>query len=148
MTPVRSRKAFANGVLIAHVLLMAGTSTAGNLGRYFCVVEEIQGGDVLGKAWDNAWLSYDADAGTLDVSLVIFGEREASTRAFSRLRVETAPSRVNNLHAVQYDSANPPNVTPVVAWLMLETFDNAESPRFQFFSTGIRAIATGKCARR
>jgi len=128
---------------------------AEEFGQYRCQVEKVHGIWEVGKLWENGDLLFDADAGTLDGSfdpdaaLEKKGIRLPRGRLFSRLKVETPPSKLNNLIAVQYDHANPPEFQrPIVAWLMLETMDSATTPRFQFFSNTIRSIAIGRCARR
>ena len=126
---------------------------AETLSRYSCKVENIHGEDALGMLWANARLTYDADAGVLDGSFDPDGELAKAGiqlppgRLFSRLKVETGPWEQNNLTAVQYDPADPPNVRPIVAWIMIETLEDPNFPRFQFFSNTIRVLITGKCVR-
>ena len=116
-----------------------------SLGVFVCTVDEVFRGDELARAYEGAILTYDADKGTLDGSFLILGEPTPSRRLFSRLKVETGTWHLNNLHAVQYDPATPPNITPVIAWLMIEMLDDPETPSFKFFSSGIRTMATGGC---
>ncbi len=141
-------------LLLAVIWPLVGLlANAAQLGRYACKVEEVYGTDDLGKSWKHARFIYDADAGTLEGSLDIGGhlakqglELPPPKRWFSRLKVETVPSSVNNLHAVQYDPVGyRGNIRPVVAWLMLETLDDPIRPRFKFFSTGIYVVAEGRC---
>ena len=142
-------------VFAALILVLASHSFADErLGRYRCQVNEVYGVDELGKFWKNGDLLYDADAGTLDGSfdpgghLEKEGIRIPSGRLFSRLKVDTVPSKVNNLAAIQYDpAATPGSQRAIVAWLMLETMESAVTPRFQFFSNTIRGVAVGRCAR-
>lgn len=82
-----------------------------------------------------------------DGELARAGGPLAPKRLFSHLLIETGPWDRNNLTAVQYESADPPNVRPLVAWLMIESLDNPDFPRFQFFSNTIRVVVTGKCVR-
>lgn len=140
-------------LVVVSSLCATSAASAAQLGRFTCRVERIHGDDGLGALWANARLLYDADAGTLDGSFDPDGELgkagilRAPKRLFSRLRIETGPWDRNNLTAVQYESADPPNVRPLVAWLMIKTLDNPSFPRFQFFSNNIRAVVTGKCVR-
>lgn len=128
---------------------------AAQLGRYACRVDEVYGTDELGKRWKNARLIYDADAGTLEGSFDPWGELTKKgmelppeRRLFSRLKVETVPSSVNNLIAVQYDPVGyRANIRPMVAWLMLETLGDPIRPRFKFFSNTIRVVTEGRCVR-
>ena len=145
----------STGILAMLILVFSCHSTADQgFGRYRCQVEEVYGVDELGKTWKKGDLFYDADAGTLDGSfdpgghLDKEGLRVPPGRLFSRLKVETPPSKVNNLVAVQYDPATTPGFQrPIVAWLMLQTMDSTMTPRFQFFSNTIRGIAVGRCVR-
>ncbi len=142
--------------VIALITIVLGPlpSAAGQLGRYRCQVEDVYGIDELATLWKNADLLYDADAGTLHGSFDPSGNLEKNRLRvppgllFSRLKVETPPSKVNNLQAVQYDPATNAVFKPVVAWLMLETLDSTLTPRFQFFSNMIRGIAVGGCVRQ
>ena len=145
MTP----KTIALGAAV--VLLLSSYALAVNaarLGTYTCRVKSVYGTDATGKTWRDAKLVYDADAGTLYVGLVIFGDlpRLPLSRVYSRLRVEVMPSPETNLVAVQYDRVGERgNVRPIIAWLMIETLEDPDRPAFQFFSNSIRVIVTGEC---
>lgn len=135
------------------IFLFSMITSATEFGRYVCRVEKTHGTDALGRAWEGGKLIYDADAGTLDGSfdpgghLAKQGIELPLKRLFSRLKVETPPSTVNNLVAVQYEPADGENIRPVVAWLMLETLDDRFRPRFKFFSNTIRVVVEGRCIR-
>ena len=121
-----------------------------SLGIYTCHVEDVYGIDDIAKRYIGATLIYDADAGTMNASFhfddPVIGESDTPfTRLWSRLKVETLPSSVNHLQATQYRPVGGAYVQPTIAWLMIETLDNPTTPRFQFFSTGIRSIAVGSC---
>ena len=132
---------------ILAVLFAPSSAIADEFGRYRCKAEEVFTTDKIGKTWENAELFYDADAGTLDGSFDLKndGLRSPPSRLFSLLKVETPPSGVQNLHAVQFKPAGNKFYVPIVAWLMIETIDSAVAPRFQFFSSGLRGLATGRC---
>jgi hypothetical protein len=154
MVPAASRKAHIFVAALALVSTVAGMpAKGGGLGRFACQAERVYGEDGLGKLWANARLIYDADGGTLqgsfdpDGQFAKAGIQLPPEHLFSRLKVETGPWEMNHLTAVQYDSAELPNVQPIVAWLMIETLDEPNFPRFQFFSNTIRAVVTGKCVR-
>ncbi len=141
-------------VLLLPVFLAPAAMSAARLGTYTCQVETVYGTDGLGLTWRGAKLFYDADAGTLRGILDPLRRRGepalqiSPSRLFSRLHVETMPSPVNNLTAVQYDRVGERgNIRPVVAWLMIETLGNQDRPGFQFFLNTIRVIVAGECVR-
>jgi hypothetical protein len=142
------------GLLLAAIATLSVPFSVGaqELGRYRCQVKEVYGIDELGNLWKNADLLFDADAGTLDGSFDPSGDlgkeglRMPAKRLFSRLKVQTPPSKLNNLHAVQYDPAPDRMSKPIVAWIMIETLDSPVTPRFQLFSTTFRSVAVGRCA--
>ena len=139
------------GVFVLMVgFLVPATMSAARLGTYTCQADTVYGTDALGKTWRGITLVYDADAGTLYGKFAPFfeGDQRSLGRLFSRLNVETMPSAENNLTAVQYERAGESgNIRPLVAWLMIETLDDQDRPRFQFFSNSIRVIVVGKCVR-
>ncbi len=150
MTMTKQLKLRENSAALALIFLITTIpAVAEDLSRYSCQVENIHGEDTLGMLWANAKLTYDADAGVLDGSFDpdVLGIQLPPKRLFSRLKVETGPWEQNNLTAVQYDPADPPNVRPIVAWIMIETLEDPNFPRFQFFSNSIRVLITGRCIR-
>ena len=151
---MRNAGLYGSFLLAAMVMLTFPASPAeGEFGRYSCRVEEVYGEDEIGQAWKHGTLLYDADAGTLEGAadpggaLQKQGLQRPLSRLFSRLKIETIPTKVSNLHAVQYDPAQPSITNPIMAWIMIETTENAVTPPFQFFSTTVRAILTGRCVK-
>ena len=139
-------------IILGYIPILDATGARSSLGKYTCRIENVYGVDELGKTYMDATFIYDADTGTMDGSLHLnypaLGEWDSPFSTWwSRLKVETPPSDVNHLHATQYEPVGGANVRPTMAWLMLETMDNPLTPRFQFFSTGIRSIAVGSCTR-
>ena len=142
-------------IIIALILLaivrdvMAEEDVKPRPGKYSCIVQAAHPDRDWGKAYVGSRLEYDAEKGVLDLALPIEIDGDStwfpSQRICSSLTVETYPSSENNLHAVQFDPVSGGNQLPFVAWLMIETLDNEYAPKFKFFSTGIRAVVTGKC---
>jgi len=128
------------------IICVAASANADEIATvYECTVVETHGVDEIGKQFQNAILIYRPMSDTLDVKLYAPGTDLPPERLFSRLHIQTFPSERNNLHAVQYDPVEGANITPVVAWLMLETIKTPERPGFKFFSTGLRGLLTGTC---
>ncbi len=151
----RQITAAAGALSLSAALVLAAEPASGETeyGRYSCRVDEVYGRDGLGQAWKHGTLVFDADAGTLHGAadpgggLRREGVTRTPTRMFSRLKVETIPSDVSNLHAVQYDPAPPSVTNPIMAWIMIETLDDPRMPRFQFFSTTVRSVLSGRCIK-